>query len=332
MKSITLRKTLAFLIVITFILIVFFARSVFKPLILSIILAYILSPIVNRLEKTKLNKRLSALLVVILVLGAFILIAIYIIPGIIRELMGILNNFEDLDGVLKRIMDFIGYEGLPPYLREVVNNTIIKIQTGLSNSINVLFERIFEFAMELPTYFLAPIFIYYFLADKEFFKGKINYFIPLKFREKAFELSGHINRVIQGYFLSQVLLSLLVLVLTFIVLMLIGIRFPLVLAILNGIANFIPYFGPIIGYIPALLFSLTESPDKVIMVTIAFFMIQQIEANIVSPKIVSDCTGMHPVEVMIVLLVGGYFLGVIGMVLSVPFAATVKISYRYVVR
>lgn len=332
MKSLTIRKIIAVLIVLFFILIIFFSRSVFKPLILSIALAYILSPIVIKLEKTKLKSKVSSLIVVLVSMGILAFIVVYIIPGIIKELMGLINDFDSFDTTLKGIMDFIGYESLPPYLREVIDNTINKVQNGLGSYINVLFENIFKFLMELPTYFLAPIFVYYFLADKDFFKRKVSFFIPLKFREKAFELTSHINRVVRGYFFSQILLSLLVVGLTFVALILINVRFPLVLAIVNGIANFIPYFGPIIGYVPALLLALTEGSDKAVMVTIAFFIIQQIEANIVSPKIVSDCTGMHPVEVMIVLLVGGYFFGALGMILSVPFAATIKISYKYIVR
>ncbi|KMT21299.1 AI-2E family transporter [Clostridium cylindrosporum] len=332
MKDITFRKILAGIIIVIFIIIIFSSKSVLEPLILSIVLSYILHPIVKRLVKRGMNRSIASLSIVLGILALFALIIVYVIPGIIKELMGILNNFGAFESFIQRIMDSVGYEKLPQYLKEVVNTTIFKIQGNLSTYLNSLFESIFNFAMKLPTYFLAPIFIYYFLSDKDFFIKKIKFFIPLRFRKKSLELGGHINRVIQGYFLSQVILSIIVSVLTFIALLIIGVKFPLVIAIINGIANFIPYFGPVIGYIPALLFALTQSVNKSIMVTIAFLIIQQVEANIISPKIVSDCTGMHPVEVMIVLLIGGHFFGTIGMVLSVPIAATVKISYKYIVR
>ncbi|MEF9952102.1 MAG: AI-2E family transporter [Clostridium sp.] len=332
MKDITIRKIIAIVITIIFILLIFFSRSVFYPIALSVVLSYILMPLVNKLEKRHLKRWVASVIVVFGVLIGLVLICIYVIPGLIRELMGILDNFDAFDDLIERAMAFIGYENLPQYLRQVIDTTIIKLQGDISTYLNSLFEDIFKFAMNLPTYFLAPIFIYYFLSDKSFFIKKTKFFIPLKYREKSVELTGHINRVIQGYFLSQVILSLLVFVLTFIALFFIGIKYPLVIAIANAFANFIPYFGPLLGYIPALILALTQSFDKVIMVSIAFFLIQQIEANIVAPKIVSDCTGMHPVEVMVVLLVGGHFFGGIGLILSVPVAATIKISYRYIVR
>lgn len=332
MKDITFRKIIAIIITLAFIILIFFSRSVFKPLILSLILSYILYPLVKRLESIGIGRKISSLLIVLAILVISGLIAIYIIPGIIKELMGMINNFGDFQNVLIKIIDFVGYDNLPEYLKQVINTSLEKLNGNISIYLNSIFENVLSFAMKIPTYFLAPIFIYYFLADKNFFKRKVKFLIPLRFREKALELATHINRVIQGYFVSQVLLSLIVFVLTFASLMIIGIRFPLVIAIVNGVANFIPYFGPVIGYVPALLFALTQSTNKVIMVTITFFLIQQIESNIIAPKIVSDCTGMHPVEVMVVLLVGGHFFGGVGMIFSVPIAATIKISYKYIVR
>lgn len=332
MKDITIRKIIAILITLFFIVLIFLSRNVFYPILLSIVLSYILMPVVNKLENHNIKRWLASLIVVIGVLIALVFVCVYIVPGIIRELMGILDNFHTFDNLIDKLMRIIGYEGLPQYLRQVIDTTVVKIQDSVSSSLNGLFEDIFRLAMDLPTYFLAPIFIYYFLSDKRFFLKKTKFFIPLRYREKSIELAGHINRVIQGYFVSQVILSLLVFVLTFMALLFIGIKYPLVIAIANAVANFIPYFGPLLGYIPALILALTQSFDQVIMVSIAFFIIQQIEANIVAPKIVSDCTGMHPVEVMVVLLVGGHFFGGIGMILSVPIAATIKISYRYIVR
>lgn len=331
-KEITLRKFLAIFILLIFIVIIFLSRSVFKPVILSIVLAYILYPLVKRIEGLGIGRRVASLIMVLLIMLVFALMIIYFIPGIIKELMGVLNNFSQFQSIIEKLVNMVGYDKLPDYLKQVINNTLFKIQGGINVYLNSLFDDILNFAMELPSYFLAPIFIYYFLADKLFFKKKMIFFIPLKFRDKALDLSSHINRIIKDYFLSQIILSILVFVLTFIALIIIGVKFPLIIAIANGIANFIPFFGPIIGYVPALLFSLTQSVDKAIMVSIAFLLIQQVEANIIAPKIVSDCTGMHPVEVMIVLLVGGYFFGGIGMILSVPVAATIKTGYKYIMR
>ena len=332
MKSITWRIVFCLLLILIFIILLMLSKNILKPVIISAVLSYMLYPILKKLKSIGLKEKVASLIIVLSIIVIFILTAIYIIPSVGKELLGIINNFDDIEIVVKKIMDFLNYESLPIYLRQTIDEGIVKINTAINTYVGNIFEGILEFVSQIPSYFLIPIFIYYFLADKNFFKRKIQFFIPLKFREKSLELSSHVNRIIQDYFVGQLLLSLFVFIVTFISLLFIKLDYPFVIAFLNGIANFIPYFGPIIGYIPALLLSLTQSFDKAIIVTVVFFLIQQVEANIISPKILSDCTGMHPVEVMIVLLFGGYFFGGIGMIFSVPVAATIKLTYRYIVR
>jgi predicted PurR-regulated permease PerM len=110
------------------------------------------------------------------------------------------------------------------------------------------------------------------------------------------------------------------------------IRFALIIALINGVTNMIPYFGPIIGLIPAIVAAASQSWSKVVIVTIAFFIIQQIESNLVSPRLVGDSIGMHPVFVMIVILLGGKYYGPTGMVLSVPIAGAVKVLVQYSIK
>ena len=332
MKSIVWRKIFCFFLILIFIILLILSKNILKPVVISAVLSYMLYPVLKKLKRVGLNEKFSSIIIVLSIILIFILTAIYIIPSIGKELLGIINNFDDIEVVFKKIMDFLNYESLPIYLKQAIDEGIVKINTAINTYVGNIFENILDFASQIPSYFLIPIFIYYFLSDKSFFKRKIQFFIPLKFREKSLELSSHVNRIIQDYFIGQLLLSLFVFVVTFISLIFIKIDYPFVIAFLNGIANFIPYFGPIIGYIPALFLSLTQSFDKAIIVTIVFFVIQQVEANIISPKILSDCTGMHPVEVMVVLLFGGYFFGGIGMIFSVPIAATIKLTYRYVIR
>lgn len=109
--------------------------------------------------------------------------------------------------------------------------------------------------------------------------------------------------------------------------MLIGVRFAFILAVLNGILNIIPYFGPIIGGIPAVIIALIDSPVKALWTIIGVFILQQIEGNILSPKITGDSTNMHPIIIIILLLIGEKMGGFLGMVLAVPIGVIIKVIY-----
>ncbi|MDZ7543428.1 AI-2E family transporter, partial [Clostridium perfringens] len=148
-----------------------------------------------------------------------------------------------------------------------------------------------------------PIVTYYFLVDGDLIYNKLLLILPTEKRIITKKLISHIDKVLARYIISQFLLSGIIGVLTFAVLMIIGVKFALILGIFNGVLNIIPYFGPIIGGVPAIFVALMESPNKALWTLIAVFIIQQIEGNILSPKITGDSTNMHPIIIIILLLV-----------------------------
>jgi predicted PurR-regulated permease PerM len=110
------------------------------------------------------------------------------------------------------------------------------------------------------------------------------------------------------------------------------VRFAVIIALINGVTNLIPYFGPVIGYIPALFAALSESSGKALAVTAAFIIIQEFESSIIAPKLMGDSIGIHPVYVMIIIILGGKYFGGWGLLLSVPAAGVVKVMYSYIIK
>ena len=123
------------------------------------------------------------------------------------------------------------------------------------------------------------------------------------------------------------MLCLIIGVLSFILLLILRVKFPLVLSIINAVANIIPYFGPIIGGVPIIFIALTGSVTKGIIAAIGVILIQQVEGNFLAPKITGDSTNMHPIIIIILLVLGDKIGGVIGMVLIVPIAVIIKVIY-----
>jgi predicted PurR-regulated permease PerM len=332
MKIKTFKGVFILLFLLLCVVTLYFSRSLIKPILFSLVLAYMLNPLVRIMTSKGLNRRLSVAICIALLMIATFLVMLYVIPGIIRDVLGILGNVNTYDDEVKKYIDKIGYDSLPSYLKNVLNDNLSKAQVFLVDYLNSFFRQLIDFTMELPTYILVPVFIYYFLADKEYFLGLIKKMIPLKARGKGVELGYQVNSIIGSFIVSQILLSLIIGVITFVILAVLKVKFPLIIALINGIANIIPYFGPIIGFIPAFFSAATDSMNKALIVAVVFLIIQQIEGNVIAPKIMSDSMGIHPVFIVIILLLGGKFFGGWGLVLSVPIAGIVKVTYNYVVR
>ncbi len=329
MKKKLIKAAVIVLLLLILILAIYIARDIIKPIILSIASAYMLSPLVQLLNKKGVNKRVSVIIVLILVLGIFCLIILYIIPIIGRELMEILENWGSYQSRINIFISKMGYDKLPGYIKEMMDSGMERLQVAGEGWAGGAIERLIAFAGDIPNYALTPVFVYYFLADTPFFKNLFTNLIPARLRDKSIELGTQIDKVIGSFIKSQLILSLVISVLSLIVLVVFKIRFALIIALINGVTNMIPYFGPIIGLIPAIGAAASQSWSKVVIVTVAFLIIQQIESNLISPRLVGDSVGMHPVFVMIIILLGGKYYGAIGMVLSVPIAGAVKVIGQY---
>jgi predicted PurR-regulated permease PerM len=139
---------------------------------------------------------------------------------------------------------------------------------------------------------------------------------------------GDIDKILGRYIISQFVLCAIIGILTFVVLIALRVEFPIILSVLNALFNIIPYFGPLFGAIPAVLVALLHSTKTALWTAALLYIIQQIEGNIISPKITGDSVSMHPLVVIILLIVGGKLGGFLGMVLAVPVGVVIKIIYE----
>ncbi len=151
---------------------------------------------------------------------------------------------------------------------------------------------------------------------------------PVKVRGIVKNVFEDIDKILARYIISQIILCLIITILTFLVLVGLGIKLPILLSLINGFFNIIPYFGPVIGSLPAILIAFTKSPKTALWALILLYSIQQIEGDILSPKITGDSVDMHPLTVILLLLIGGKIYGFLGMVLAIPIGVIMKIIYE----
>lgn len=302
-------------------------KGITNIVIISFILSYTLIPIREMFQSSfKVSKRTAAILVISIIVGLFITCIIIIVPALFNEISNIGNIFENIGTFLESAIQKLKLNDIPS--AQIIYNEILE----KGNSIWVNFSKnavdnLMIISNNIISLLIVPILIYYFLCDGNKIYNKILLILPTEKRGITKKILSDIDKILTRYITSQLLLSGLIGGLTFILLLVFKVKFPLWISILNAILNIIPYFGPVFGAIPAIIVALLDSPMKALWISLGMLIIQQIEGNILSPKITGDSTDMHPMVIIILLLIGDKFGGFIGMILVVPIAVIIKVLY-----
>ncbi|WP_143755563.1 AI-2E family transporter, partial [Clostridium tepidum] len=303
-------------------------RDILSLFFISFVIYYLLKPIHAFLIHKGINEKFSALLLVvalIVIIGVFI---ISIIPAIIKEGYNITSSIGYIQKYIDYIYNKINLLNNNKILRGIFNKLNGKIENYTVATGEVFFNKFVEFGENILDYAVIPIIVYYFLAVGDKIVQKFFMIFPIKIRDIVKSISDDIDKILARYIISQVILCLIITILTFLVLVVLGIKLPILLSLINGFFNIIPYFGPVIGSIPAILIALTKSPKTALWALILLYAIQQIEGDILAPKITGDSVDMHPLTVILLLLIGGKIYGFIGMVLAIPIGVIIKIIYE----
>ncbi|MGL4451518.1 MAG: AI-2E family transporter [Sarcina sp.] len=334
MKGVLRAKKTMIISLIILIIVLFLAykfriiREIIFVLLCSFILAYALKPIYKKiLIKININKRLLAFLLILSVILVFTLIFTILVPSIIKECSNLEDMIRSVEILIEKVISKINMPKEEFY--SMINYQFgEKINIMIADITDKIFISVIDFSENIITLAIVPIVAYYFLADGNLIEKKVLLLVSADKRMLLKKISIDIDKVLGKYIMGQFMLCLVVGALTFIALLIVDIKFILLLSILNGLLNIIPYFGAFIGAIPAMLIALMDDPIKVIYVLIAFIIIQQLEGNILAPKITASSIEMHPLMVIILLLIGEKIGGLIGMVLVVPLGVIIKIIYE----
>lgn len=285
------------------------------------------------LKKHGLSKRLSAVLLITLLCSLFLIILIYLTPAAARQATLVFQYVEDFDRHAQRILNSETYNRFPEFVKEGMRKNIVRFNGEAEEFINGVFKGMVAFAYALPSYILTPVFIYYFLTDSEYLFNIFIKLIPPGVRERTRGAWKEIDEVIGSYVKSQIILSVVIAAATFAALAVLKVKYALIIGIVNGFTNIIPYFGPVLGLIPALLAAASDSVAKTLITAAVFFIIQQAESSILAPYLMGDSMGIHPVVIIIAVVAGGEYFGAAGLILAAPVVGSIKVLLeRYLKR
>lgn len=311
------------------------------PFILALVLAYLMLPIVDRLSKF-LPRLLAIILVYIAFFGVVTGLIVWLAPQVTGQVSELL---EQTPVYSQQVQEWGGevtrwYDSLP--ISEEMRNSIensaqsslgavgTAIQQGLMGALRV-FSRAFGFIIGL---LIIPFWLFYVLKDKDRGISAFNNMLPEKWRTDVWRIVRIINGVLTSYIRGQLLLGLVVGVASTIGLLLVGAPYALLLGIIAGFTELIPVLGPVLGAIPALILAAfhPEGWLMVLKVLAVFVLVQQLENNLLVPKIQGDSVKLHPTIIMVSLVVGSQVAGLFGLIVAVPVAAILRDIYVYLYR
>lgn len=308
-------------------------HAALTPFILGFILAYVLDPFVDELEKYRIPRSLAILLLYLLAAAAVGLSIYYILPVFLRDLNSLMELIPEYTRqVQATLLDMqLGYNRvpIPEGVRQVIDETIKWGEEATLGMIRGVAEALIWLFSQSFNLILAPILSFYFLMEFNTLGPLLLGFLPARLRPEVSQIVTEINLVLKRFIRGNLLVALFVGVITTIGMILIGMDFPLLIGMMVGVTNFIPYFGAIISAVPALLLALLKSKWLALYVLGMMFLVQQLEGNILSPRILGQSVGLHPLLIILALLVAGQLWGIMGLLLAVPLAGVLKVLLKH---
>ncbi len=321
-SSQTFIKILLFFVAIAFL---YMVREAIALIFIALILASALDPFVDWLGKFKIPRGVGIIVIYILILSIISSVIIMIIPPITAEVKLIANDFPIY---YEKVVDGFNYfttNRNDIQIADQLQNSLDTITGNLSRAASGVFDTLMGIFGGLFSFFLVLVITFYFTVEEEGLKRFIKSVTPTQYQPYLMQLVSRIQKKLGYWLRGQLILSVIIFVLTFIGLTVLGVEYALLLALMAGIFEIIPYMGPMIAAVPAIFLAFMQSPLKGLLVLILYVIIQQLENHIIVPKVMSRSVGINPLVVIIVLLVGGKLGGVMGMVLAVPVATAISV-------
>lgn len=310
---------------------------VISPIFIGFLVAWLFEPLVKKLQEKKIPRLLGCILSYLIILGVIFLIAYMFIPSLITQIKDFVaaapEIFKELTKFVTNIIEKFDTNHL-------VNIKDVKkeITSIISNFGMGLVSNLPEYALSIGktiingglNFVLGLMIGFYLLFDFDKVNENIDKMLPKTWKENFRELTKRINTSLRSYVQGVLLVMFLVFLTQSIGLTLAGMEAPLLFALFCAVTDIIPYFGPYIGGIPAVIVGFTISPITGICVLISILVVQLLENNFYQPLIMGHTMQLHPVTIMLGLLIFEHFFGILGMVIATPVIACIKVLLIFV--
>ncbi|MDH4335343.1 MAG: AI-2E family transporter [Chloroflexota bacterium] len=323
------------------------ARGALPAFVIGMALAFVLDPVVTLLQRRRLPRWAGVLAAYVALVAIVWALVAFAVPPIARQTRDLIGNMPQLGAALADIQhgieDWYRSLPLPEDLRGMLDEAIVRAEAAFDEAIRAMLGptfgtlfRTFGFVFGLV---VVPVWLFFVLKDRERIPSAVAGALPPSWRDDSDNvlhlLAGVGGRWVRG----QLLLGVAIFIATTIgltILTLAGFTefgsFTLVLALIAGVLEWFPIIGPVISAIPAVLIGITISPAAAIAAVVLYVVIQQLENNLLVPKVLGDAVDLHPAVLIVALVVGAGLFGIGGAILAAPVTAAGRDLYRYTFR
>lgn len=318
-------------------LVLWFCQILFLPVVFAVVMVYILLPAVSFLESRKMPTSLAIILLYVAILAVGITVCYVVLPRFFQEislLSALIPEYTNLisdkvEDYYLALPEMLGIEAVPAFLLTMFDELAATFLTFccdfLSRSVAFLPSLFANVALLI----FSPIIGFYILRDR----GKLSDFVakilPNTWEGPLWQLGRDLNVVFKGFIGGYFCLALVVGVIFGAALWIWGVKYSLTLGVIMCFAELVPYIGPFIGFFPCLLLVALQGQVAIFKMLVVWALVQQLENLVLAPKIMGAAVDLHPLAVMLAVLVGGYWFGVLGMVFAVPILATLPVLWRF---
>lgn len=316
--------------------------SVLMPFLVGLLIALVLNPIIRRLiillnekcsiKSLRICKALSLIITYLGVFGILAICVLYIMPQLVISVSELVNKLPELYTVTYDFFNNL-QERFPNLdvseLQKMVDELLPEVVNALKKMATDLVPAVYNVSMGIISgvlnFIIAIIVSVYMLVDSKHLVHSLHKvicsFVPLRFIDVTLDIVKECNHIFTSFITGKAIDSTIIGILCFILMNIFNMQYSLLISVIVGITNMIPYFGPFIGAVPGVLIFLLISPLKALGFALLIFVLQQFDGLYLGPKILGDSTGLKPLWIIFSITVGGSLAGVIGMFLSVPVVA-----------
>ncbi len=332
-----MKKKLIITAFIASVLLIFIALSgVLSSLIIGFVIAYILDPVADFLEARRVRRPLGIALIFSVIIGLTVIFYILAAPVISRQVTTFTRKVPGYISHLQKttlpvVRDYI--QNHPEQMEEIkskLQSVGIDILMPVVNFLKNLFSGTINVLLSILDLLLIPVIAFYLLKDIDKLTARLADAIPPRHREQVTGLFMEIDRVIKDFLKGQLTVSMILALIYSIGLTIFAVPMGIVIGLVAGFANMIPYLGLALGLIPALLLSWLDAHSVAHLIGVAgtFTVAQILEGTVISPRVVGQKVGLHPVTVIVAILLGGHYFGFVGILAAVPAASVINVLTR----
>ena len=308
----------------------YFIRDIIAIAFVALIFSSIIDPLADWFEVRRVPRSVAVLILYVILFSIFGLIIGVLVPPLVGEIRDLASNFSVVwDRLVSGAVLFREYSVQSGFSKNVEEG-LSTLQSALTKAVGGVFSTIVGIFGGVVSFAVILVLTFYMVVQEDGMKKMFRVLVPDHYQSFISGILGKIQRKITAWVKGQLLLSLIIGIMVYLGLSIIGINYALVLGMFAAIMELVPYAGPFLGGVVAVFFALSQSTTKAFLVVILFIIIQQLENNILVPKVMQRAVGLNPIISILALIIGAKVAGIAGALFAIPVATALDLLVREV--